>query len=293
MLSEKEVQAYRDNGFIMAQSLIEPALMDAIRAEVDEVVAKSRDVAENDDVYDLEDTHSMLEPRVRRLKVPHTYCDAVARVARHPGMVSILRQLIGPGVRLQTSKLNMKSAQFGAPVEWHQDWAFYPHTNDDLLAAGILLDDCDEENGPMLVVPGSHRGPTYDHHADGYFCGAIDPNELDSGLEQEAVPLTGPAGSVSFHHVRTLHGSALNRSQRTRRLLLIQYTANDAWPLVQPVKDIFAYDQNIVAGEPTLYPRMVATPVRMPLPAAKHEGSIYENQRTLGRRYFDSFQGQP
>ena len=38
MLSEKEVQAYRDNGFIMARSLIEPALMDAIRAEVDEVV---------------------------------------------------------------------------------------------------------------------------------------------------------------------------------------------------------------------------------------------------------------
>jgi phytanoyl-CoA hydroxylase len=43
----------------------------------------------------------------------------------------------------------MKSAGYGAPVEWHQDWAFYPHTNDDLAAVGIMLDDCDLENGPI------------------------------------------------------------------------------------------------------------------------------------------------
>ena len=43
-------------------------------------------------------------------------------------------QLIGPGVRYNGHKLNMKSGEYGSPVEWHQDWAFYPHTNDDLLA---------------------------------------------------------------------------------------------------------------------------------------------------------------
>jgi hypothetical protein len=37
---------------------------------------------------------------------------------------------------------------YGSPVEWHQDWAFYPHTNDDVLATGIYLDDCDLDNGP-------------------------------------------------------------------------------------------------------------------------------------------------
>ena len=145
----------------------------------------------------------------------------------------------------------------------------------------------------MMVIPGSHRGPTYDHHAAGRFCGAIDPKELEEGFERQAVPLTAPAGSVTFHHVRAIHGSALNRSDRTRRLLLIQYTANDAWPLVQPVTDLAAYDQNIVAGEPTLHPRMVSAPIRMPLPPAENEGSIYENQRTLGNRYFDEFEGRP
>ena len=68
----------------------------------------------------------------------------------------------------------MKSAEYGSPVEWHQDWAFYPHTNQDVLAVGILLDDMDPDNGPVLVLPGSHKGPVYDHHSFGAFCGAID-----------------------------------------------------------------------------------------------------------------------
>ena len=77
---------------------------------------------------------------------------------RHPALIDILTTLIGPGVRFQTSKLNMKSAGYGAAVEWHQDWAFYPHTNDDLLAVGVMLDDVEDINGPMQVIPGSHRG---------------------------------------------------------------------------------------------------------------------------------------
>src|SRR5439155_1087379 len=99
-------------------------------------------------------------------------------------------------------KLNMKSAGYGAPVEWHQDWAFYPHTNDDLAAVGIMLDDCEMDNGPMLVVPGSHNGPVYDHHGpDGRFCGAMDPahlaesgGDIDLG-ESAAVPRQGRFGN--------------------------------------------------------------------------------------------------
>ena len=57
------------------------------------------------------------------------------------------------------NKINIKAPEYGAAVEWHQDWAFYPHTNDDLLAIGVALDDCEEENGPLMVIPGSHKGP--------------------------------------------------------------------------------------------------------------------------------------
>jgi len=68
--------------------------------------------------------------------------------------------------------------------------------------------------------------------------------------------------------------------------LLFQFTANDAWPLVEPVEDIKEYDSWIVAGEPTLQPRVAYAPIRMPLPPAPQQGSIYENQRTLKNRYF-------
>ena len=51
----------------------------------------------------------------------------------------------------------MKSGEFGSPVEWHQDWAFYPHTNDDLLAVGVCIDDMNETNGCLLSSPGRTR----------------------------------------------------------------------------------------------------------------------------------------
>ena len=80
-------------------------------------------------------------------------------------ILGILRQLIGPAIRFDTSKLNMKAPGYGAAVEWHQDWAFYPHTNSDLCAVGVMMDDCGIENGPLLCIPGSHKGPVHDHHA--------------------------------------------------------------------------------------------------------------------------------
>ena len=140
---------------------------------------------------------------------------------------NIVEQLIGPGVSHNGHKLNMKYPEFGSPVEWHQDWAFYPYTNDDLLAVGVAIDDMSLENGCLMVIPGSHKGPTYDHHQNGIFVGAVtDPNFSSDN----AVPVQVKAGGISIHHVRTLHGSAPNTSSNPRRLLLLQYCAIDAWP---------------------------------------------------------------
>ena len=101
----------------------------------------------------------------------------------------------------------------------------------------------------------------------------------------KAVPLTGRAGSITAHHVRTVHGSAPNTSNRDRRLLLFQFRAADAWPLLG-FPDIAEYDRLMVAGVSTLEPRLRAVPVRLPLPPADHQGSIYENQKGMGRRFF-------
>lgn len=44
-------------------------------------------------------------------------------------------------------KLNVKPAGYGGAIRWHQDWAFFPHTNDSVLTASVLLYDSIRENG--------------------------------------------------------------------------------------------------------------------------------------------------
>jgi ectoine hydroxylase-related dioxygenase (phytanoyl-CoA dioxygenase family) len=291
MLTRDQVDEYFERGFTMVEAVLDGAMLNRARAIIDGIVAKARSVTHNDDIYDLEESHTPAAPRVRRIKEPVDRDPLFWELVRSDDVIGPVKQLIGPNLRLHGSKLNMKSAGYGAPVQWHQDWAFYPHTNDDLAAVGIMLDDCDSENGPMLIVPGSHKGPIWDHHGlDGRFCGAIDPARLaqeggDLDLSR-ALPCLGKAGSVTVHHVRAVHGSATNFSGRERRFLLYQYRAADAWPLLGFKDGIDKFNELLLAGAPTVEPRLAPVPVRLPLPPAAHQGSIYENQRASDRRYF-------
>ena len=155
-ITRDDVEFYADQGYLVVPDVLTESELDVIRRELAELIDKASEVTENDDVYDLDDSHTTEAPKVRRIKAPHVVMPSVAALARHPAMLEVLSVLIGPGVRLQTSKLNMKSAGYGAAVEWHQDWAFYPHTNDDLLAVGVMLDDMDETNGALCMLPKSH-----------------------------------------------------------------------------------------------------------------------------------------
>jgi ectoine hydroxylase-related dioxygenase (phytanoyl-CoA dioxygenase family) len=286
MISQRDVEQYHERGYLVVPDVLDAGMLARVRAALDELVAGASAVSGHTDVYDLEPGHTAQNPKVRRIKLPHTHTPLFWELAQYPRLVAILEKLLGPsGVRLHGSKINLKEPHHGSPVEWHQDWAFYPHTNDDLLAVGVMLDDAFLENGPLLVVPGSHKGPVWDHHsADGFFCGAMDPtrNEVDFG---SAVPLTGRAGSMSFHHVRLVHGSAQNVSASPRRLLLFEYAAADASPLMG-IKDFAAWNKALVSGVPSNIPRMKEVPVRMPLPPAPRQGSIYENQITSQNKYF-------
>src|SRR6202022_397331 len=104
-------------------------------------------VTQHTAIYDLEPGHRPDAPRVRRIKTPHGNFPEFHDLAGSPRMVTILEALLGPAVRLHGSKINMKAPRYGAAVECHQDWAFYPHTNDDLPPVGIMLDDFTPENG--------------------------------------------------------------------------------------------------------------------------------------------------
>ena len=79
---------------------------------------------------------------------------------------------------------------------------------------------------------------------------------------------------------------ATNFSGWSRRFLLYQYRAADAWPLLGLKEGIEKLNGQPIVGEPNLAPRLVTLPVRMPLPPAEHQGSIHENQRANCRCHF-------
>lgn len=283
MLTSDQIRFYRDQGYLGVEGVFSPAEVAELRQVTDDFVEKSRAVTVNDAVFDLEPSHTPQNPRLRRLKDPIKQHDVYRRAISHPKVLQIVSQLIGPAITSNGNKLNLKLADVGSPVEWHQDWAFYPHTNDDLLAVGIAMDDSSLENGCLMVIPESHRGPLLDHHQDGVFIGAVtDP----TFRPDRSVPITLKAGGISIHHARLLHGSAPNRSPRTRRLLLFQYCAADAWPLLPGDKPWETYAASVLQGAPVNVPRLTPVPVRLPLPAAKFGGSIYENQRGLKNTLF-------
>jgi ectoine hydroxylase-related dioxygenase (phytanoyl-CoA dioxygenase family) len=291
-IGANDVAFYRERGYLLVPGVLDEAELVRLRAVTDEILDRARSMRESDGVLDLDEGHTPEAPRVRRIKLVTRAHPYYRELLRHPRVVGVLTALLGASVRELGGKLNVKAARHGTPVEWHQDWAYYPHTNDDVLAVGLPIDDVGPDNAPLMVLPGSHKGPIYDHLSGGVFCGAID--RASAGLEVSgAVALTAPAGTMTVHHVRMVHGSDLNRSNRPRRMLFYECAAGDAWPLaIGTAVDYDGLCRDMVVGEPSLTPRMEALPVRMPYPAAREidnseRGTLYEKQRLLRNPSFE------
>ena len=279
MLSRDEISFYHENGYLVIEDVLSAEELLELQRVTDEFVERSRLVSQHDEVYDLEANHSAERPRLRRIKNPIAQHEVYDRTLRHPGILDRVEQLIGPGLRRQNTKLNMKEPDHGSAVEWHQDWAFYPHTNDDVLAVGVCLDDMTEENGCMLMIPGSHKGELYSHHENGVFVGAVSDPDFAPG---ETAKCLVKAGGITIHHARTLHASTPNHSANPRRLLLFEYCSLDSWPLLGASYD--DYCASVLRGVPSARPRITVAPVIIPLPKPENAGSIFEIQESLRQK---------
>jgi ectoine hydroxylase-related dioxygenase (phytanoyl-CoA dioxygenase family) len=284
-----DIEAIREtfdrNGYVTIERLFDVAEVEALRAKTRAVLADAVGIPGETKVFDVEESHTAAEPRVRRIKRPHEVDPLYWREACNAKLVRITTALLGPSVRLHHSKINLKSAKYGSPLEWHQDWAFIPHTNMDLAICSVMLDEVGEDNGPMLVIPGTHKGPLMSHHDGEWFVGAIPPETIPI---DRAVKLMGPPGTVTFHHPLLVHGSALNTSSRERWLLFYEYAAADAWPLIY-TPEWTEYMGRLVCGEPSPTIRLESVAVTMPLPV-RDAGSIYNNQRAAKKRFFATFE---
>ena len=279
LLAETQISFYQENGYLVVENAISADLVALLREVMAGFQERAKKVKATDSLFDVAPGHGSDSPKLRRVKNPVDNHPEFNALMRSDTILDIVAPLLGGTVRFDHSKLNFKPAGGQTRIEWHQDWAFYPHTNDDLLAVGVMIEDCTEENGPLQVIPGSHKGPVYNHHHGGLFTGGIAQRDLEDQLDR-AISLTAPAGSVSVHHVRTLHASSNNRSTRDRPLLLFSYSAVDAFPVLHSI-DLAEYDSRILRGEPTLAPRAEAVPMRLPLPRAENADSIFDNQAQM------------
>ena len=218
VLSDDQVAFYHRHGYLILENVLSAAELQELRTA----------------------TEGLREERIRRGGKDNIVAimdfallnDAFMRAAHHPVMLAAVTQLIGANLRLQHCKLNWKPPTKGTgEVDWHQDFPFLPHTNYDLLACMILMDDSSPENGCMRVIPGSHlRGPVDHFAADGTFTRhCTDPADYEDDLARgNVVDLIAPAGSITIHHCCIIHASYPNYSDTPRRGLIYQIAAGDS-----------------------------------------------------------------
>jgi len=289
-LSKQQQSNYERDGYVLVEDAVPKDMLKRLQDVTYDLIDASKNITENDDVYDLDAGHCVSNPRLNRIKTPHQVHAVFKEYMQSDALLELIQPLLGSNIRMNNSKLNTKAAQGGTAVEWHQDWAFYPHTNDNLLAVGVMLSDINEEDGPLQMVPGSHREPVLSHFHNGVFCGAINPDDPSARLK-DAVSITGKAGSLSLHHVRTTHGSAPNLGENPRLLLLYELAAADAWPISGALSAFTgmsqqelwgAFNENMVCGQQGVVPRLTEVPVIMPVPPPEDASSIFKTQSSGG-----------
>jgi ectoine hydroxylase-related dioxygenase (phytanoyl-CoA dioxygenase family) len=277
-LTDEQVTAYHRDGYVALPRVLDMEQVEALRRVTDEFVERSRRLTRSQDPFDLDPRHTASAPVLRRIKNPADHDPLYRWVAFDSPIPDVVTELIGPSIVFHHSKLNLKGRLVGAPVEVHQDAAFYPHSNDDVLAVGLLLDDATADNGALAVLPGSHRGPIHDHRdATSRFVGCMRPQDVERLDRSRAPLLTLPAGSIHIHHYRLVHWSAPNTSPAERRLLINAYAAADSVSLVADTTGSPLYRRLVRGTAPRVARR---TGGDMPLPPDFTQGytSIYELQ---------------
>ena len=285
MLSSEQVDAFWRDGVVVAEDAVTPEQLAALRAVFDGWVEESRahaeDYGETVDGrarFDLQPGHSPETPGLRRVQSPEEVSDVYAGVMREAATVDMVADLIGPNLRFHHGKVNSKLPGTATQVKFHQDFPFQPMSNDDIITCLLFLDDVTLENGPLEVVPGSHRGPLYSHWHSGRFTGAV-ADDVTAEVAQKAVPCTGKAGSVCLMHSSLLHGSAPNLSDGPRTLYITTYYAEDAVEL-SPNALPSTLTHELVRGEVT--GRIRCSSYEMQLPEIPEGTSFFAQQEAAG-----------
>lgn len=279
LLTSRQREDYFTNGYLLLENLVSKEELETLNAVTAEMIEQSRDITKSDQKWDIEPGHTRENPMLRRLASPNDHHEAYWNYASNSKLTDAITDLVGPDVKFHHSKLNFKWSGGGEEVKWHQDISFWPHTNYSPLTAGTYLQDCGSEQGPLGVIKGSHLGPLYNQYDEnGTWTGALNRQDSDNLDESKIVYLEGPAGSVTIHNCRTVHGSPANLSPNPRPLLLNVYSSADAYTYT-PNPLYSKYDQHIVRGKKAQWAVHDSRPCQVPPDWSAGYSSIFALQQ--------------
>jgi phytanoyl-CoA hydroxylase len=275
MLTQEQIDGFHKDGFTVCPGFLAPEAVTRLLDEAAEVIEGNTRAQHDGERMEMEPEQAAEGTAVRRLYEPCSYYPQARALSEMTELLDNVEQLFGPNLLFHYSKLNMKPAEVGSVVEWHQDLSYYPMTNSDSLAVLFYLDDTDHSNGALKILPGAHREALMNHSIEGFFQGRV----TEAVDESTAKNITGEAGTAIFMHGLAPHASAPNASTRNRRTLILSYRAADAYPIYNgPMTQKHDLHARLVRGERPAMARFNLK--QFPIPQYKDEvASLYDLQQ--------------
>jgi ectoine hydroxylase-related dioxygenase (phytanoyl-CoA dioxygenase family) len=222
--SSSRLAAYERAGYFIARQLLTPAEVAEIR---DAFMAQGA----NGPVEGLSEIHGYkpTDPLARYPRMMHPH--------RHPELPVgplALRYLLDARIRevladlLQDEPIAAQSMFYFKPPgargqDLHQDNFYLRVHPGSCMAAWAAIDDADEANGTLVVVPGSHKMEIVcpqQANSERFF--TSEHVDVPAGMQE--IPVLLRAGDVLFFNGSLIHGSYPNTSpDRFRRALICHY----------------------------------------------------------------------
>jgi phytanoyl-CoA hydroxylase len=178
--------AYEQDGYLVFPELLDATELAVLRSALAEVLRDAEGLTETNDKFSITRSEDG-GYSVRRIFDPIARHQAFQDLVLKPKILDAVESLIGPNIQLHHTKLNLKPpSSREARFEWHQDYPFFPHTNFDLLAVMIFLDDSTQENGCLTIIPGSHKWGPRNHLFARMMAGTFKlPGKIDDPLQRD------------------------------------------------------------------------------------------------------------
>ncbi|MDG4807197.1 phytanoyl-CoA dioxygenase family protein [Micromonospora sp. WMMD1120] len=213
---------FRRDGYVVCRDILRPVEVAALRTAIPKVLDDNRLTLGLPGTDAVPNPERLLD-QVLCVHHVHKISAMFHSLAKHPGIIEKLAQIIGPQVKCLQSQLFVKPPGFPGNA-WHQDEGPIPTRDRSLVAVWIAIDDATAENGCLRIVPASHQSgylyPTREHHRSDEY----DFTTESYGFDESAARLVElTAGSAIFFHGYLVHGSSRNRSSGMRRALTYHY----------------------------------------------------------------------